>query len=117
MQKSKILLAALSAAVLFGASPVKAQTSGSSYYNPSGDQDGCNAATYAEPWDSMYQWWYWDVPALANGESVGVANSVYWWNSYSSGWIPAEENPNPVWLNFTCNYGVIGGGAGMGYWW
>ena len=115
MQKSKILLAALSAAALFGAAAAQAQTSGSTYYTPSGD-DGCNAATYAEAWDNINHWWYWDVPSLANGESVTLPNSVSWWNSWGSGWIPAEENSNATWLTFSCNYGYINTN-GYGYWW
>ncbi|MFG6416497.1 hypothetical protein ACG02S_21615 [Roseateles sp. DC23W] len=76
------------------------------YYAPSYDEDGgCREAGYAE--DDMRFYSSWNIPALADGESVTVTGTV---QVMGGTWTAPWPEPEP-WsgsdYTFTCNNGTI----------
>ncbi|MGV7206909.1 hypothetical protein ACLB1G_03525 [Oxalobacteraceae bacterium A2-2] len=109
----KKLYAAVTAALLSTLIALPAEAGYTpTYYNP-GEDGGCNAAAYFEDW-SGNESYTWNIPALADGESIDVGADKYWWNNSGYYFLPADQYYSPK-ATFTCNNGTISGG-GNGYW-
>ncbi|MFG6432162.1 hypothetical protein [Roseateles sp. LYH14W] len=107
MKKSLVsLLLAATANVLIAIPAIAsyANSGAQPYYAPSHNEDGgCREAGYAE--DDMTLYYYWSIPALADGESVSIPSTVQHM-SWTAPWQP----PAP-WqgyeYTFTCNNGTL----------
>ncbi|MGV7206910.1 hypothetical protein ACLB1G_03530 [Oxalobacteraceae bacterium A2-2] len=109
----KKLMAALTLALLAGAASVPAQATVFGYWldNPSGD-GGCNPTVYSEDWS--YAWFSWEIPALADGQSVEVGASMSW-QDYSGYHVMTPDQYNSEKITFTCNNGRVSGNT-SGFW-
>jgi len=112
MQKFKALVAGIAVATaVCTLMPAQAQSFSESFYNPIGDDSGgCAAAVYNEDHYSPDYINYWEIPTLANGESITLRSRLQapWGTS------PGGSNFD---LTFTCQDGTISGGANyIGYW-
>jgi hypothetical protein len=115
MQKLKALLTGIAAVtILSSAMSTQAQTYGDGD-NPF-EEGGCSAAVYNEETYSPYQIYSWAVPDLANGQSVDVDAGLTRFDPFTGQAIVSGPGGQNMWLTFTCNNGVISGGANYGYW-
>jgi hypothetical protein len=106
--KNSIVLSLFAVATLFGSAAVRAQST----------EDGsCARGIYYEEYLSSNETWDFDVPYLANGESVTVDHGTWVYNVWTGGtYYPVGQGGGGAPLTFTCNYGYISGGSSYGFW-
>ncbi len=106
MKKSLASLFLVATANVFIAIPAiasYANPGSQSYYAPSYEDGGCREAAYMEDDSTFFT--YWNIPALADGESVSVAGTQQWMH-WTAPWAPPEPWSSSEYT-FTCNNGTL----------